>query len=146
MVASVVASRRQRASRGDGGFLGGTGGAHGSAALIGGMRPTSANHQSESVDAIEAAIDGIESWLGELRAALTRLRSSEESEATVPQERRLLTVQEAAERLGVGETTVRALIRSFQLRSVKIGTARRVPVDDIEEFLARLRESGEVGV
>jgi excisionase family DNA binding protein len=110
------------------------------------MRPTSANHQSESVDAIEAAIDGIESWLGELRAALTRLRSSEESEATVPQERRLLTVQEAAERLGVGETTVRALIRSFQLRSVKIGTARRVPVDDIEEFLARLRESGEVGV
>jgi excisionase family DNA binding protein len=110
-----------------------------------GMRPPSANHPLESVDAIEAAIDGIESWLGDLRAAITRLRSSE-APATATQERRLLTVQEAAERLGVGETTVRALIRSFQLRSVKIGTARRVPVDDVEDFLAKLRDVGEVDV
>ena len=41
---------------------------------------------------------------------------------------------------------MRALIRSFQFRSVKIGTARRVPVDAIEDFLAQLRESGEVDV
>jgi hypothetical protein len=41
---------------------------------------------------------------------------------------------------------VRALIRSFQFRSVKIGTARRVPVDDVEDFLAKLRDAGEVDV
>ena len=55
-----------------------------------------------SVEAIEGAIDGIESRLSDLRAALTRLRSTEGTEAAPRQERCLLTVQEAAERLASG--------------------------------------------
>jgi excisionase family DNA binding protein len=146
VVANLVASWRQQAIRDDERFPEEIERFPGSAALVSGMKPTPTNPPSESIRSIEAAIDGIESWLGELRDALPRLMSGEGPAPAAPQERRLLTVQEAAERLGVGETTVRALIRSFQLRSVKIGTARRVPVDDIEDFLARLRESGEVDV
>ena len=53
-------------------------------------------------------------------------------------ERVLLTVEEAAEQLGVGRTTAYALVRSGELDSVQIGRLRRIPKDAINDYAARL--------
>lgn len=52
--------------------------------------------------------------------------------------RLLLTPEQAAERLSLSRTTVYELIRYGELRSVKIGRARRVPVEALDEFVERL--------
>ncbi|SDD18308.1 helix-turn-helix domain-containing protein [Actinokineospora iranica] len=53
----------------------------------------------------------------------------------------LLTPEQAAERLGLGRTTVYALIGSAELESVKIGRSRRVPVDAVAAYVERLRQA-----
>lgn len=53
-------------------------------------------------------------------------------------ERVLLTVEEAAERLGIGRTTAFALVKSGEIASVQIGRLRRVPADAIREYSIRL--------
>ena len=50
----------------------------------------------------------------------------------------LLTVEEAADRLNVGRTSVFALIKSGRLVSVRIGRSRRIPAAELEAFTARL--------
>lgn len=55
-------------------------------------------------------------------------------------QRLLLTVEEAAQMLGVGRTTLFGLLQSGQLASVRIGAARRVSVQAIEEFVDQLTE------
>lgn len=50
----------------------------------------------------------------------------------------LYPVKEAAQQLGVSVTTTRNLIMSGQLRSVKIGHARRVPAEALQEYVRRL--------
>ncbi|MEV6590971.1 helix-turn-helix domain-containing protein [Streptomyces acidicola] len=47
-----------------------------------------------------------------------------------------LTVEEAARRLGVGRTTMYALIASGEVQSVRIGRLRRVPADALAAYLA----------
>ncbi|MDQ2727592.1 MAG: helix-turn-helix domain-containing protein [Actinomycetota bacterium] len=51
---------------------------------------------------------------------------------------RLLTVRQAATALGVGASTVHQLIRTGDLGSRKIGGSRRIPVADLDAFIARL--------
>ncbi|MFF5024223.1 excisionase family DNA-binding protein [Streptomyces collinus] len=51
----------------------------------------------------------------------------------------LLTVEEAARRLGIGRTTCFALIASGELESVKVGSLRRVPADALAVYVGRLR-------
>ncbi|MDT3395804.1 helix-turn-helix domain-containing protein [Streptomyces sp. B1866] len=46
-----------------------------------------------------------------------------------------LTVEEAARRLGIGRTTMYALVSSGQIRSVKIGRLRRIPAQALTEYL-----------
>ena len=58
-------------------------------------------------------------------------------ENTLPQ-RVLLTVGEAAERLGIGKTKTCSLIRSGELESVLIGRSRRIHVDSIAAYAAQL--------
>ena len=52
----------------------------------------------------------------------------------------VLTVDEAAERLRVSRWTLYNLIRSNQLRTVKIGRRRLVPVDALGEYVEQLME------
>ena len=59
---------------------------------------------------------------------------------TVHTERVVLTVEEAAERLGVGRTLVYALVKSGDIESISIGRLRRIPCDALDEFVRRLRE------
>ncbi|WP_099024824.1 excisionase family DNA-binding protein [Mycolicibacterium palauense] len=53
-------------------------------------------------------------------------------------EARLWPTGEVAQRLGVGRTTVFALISSGELRSVKIGRRRLVSEASICDYIARL--------
>lgn len=50
----------------------------------------------------------------------------------------LLTAEEAAERLGIGRTTMFALIRSGEVPSVSIGRLRRIRAADLEAFTNNL--------
>jgi excisionase family DNA binding protein len=52
----------------------------------------------------------------------------------------VLTVDEAAERLRVSRWSIYALIRSNQLRTVKIGRRRLVPIDALAECVTHLTE------
>lgn len=47
----------------------------------------------------------------------------------------LLTVEQAADALGLGRTNLYKLLENGTLRSVKIGRARRIPIDAIHEFV-----------
>jgi excisionase family DNA binding protein len=49
--------------------------------------------------------------------------------------RLLLRPEEVAQALNVGRSTVFELMRTGELRSVKIGALRRVPTDAVNEFL-----------
>ena len=51
----------------------------------------------------------------------------------------VLTVEEAAQRLGVGRTVMYALVSSGAVESVRIGRLRRVPADALVTFLDALR-------
>jgi len=53
-------------------------------------------------------------------------------------EKLLLTVEEAAEILGVGRSTVYDMVRMRVLRSVKLGSRRRIPIAACQEMIDRL--------
>lgn len=53
-------------------------------------------------------------------------------------ERVLLTVEEAAERLGIGRSMAFRLIRDGEIESVQIGRLRRVPAAAVTEYAASL--------
>jgi excisionase family DNA binding protein len=59
-------------------------------------------------------------------------------EATSSREQLLFRPDEAAQRLGIGRTKVYELMAAGQLRSVKIGAARRVSATALAEFVAAL--------
>lgn len=52
--------------------------------------------------------------------------------------RLLLTVNEVAERLGLGRTKVYELLGRGEIASVHIGAARRVPASALEAYVERL--------
>jgi excisionase family DNA binding protein len=58
--------------------------------------------------------------------------------------RLLLTREEAAVALGVGITKLKELIRSGELRSLKIGVLRKIPASAVQEYI-QIRELREAG-
>ncbi|MGH3220327.1 MAG: helix-turn-helix domain-containing protein [Streptosporangiaceae bacterium] len=57
----------------------------------------------------------------------------------------LLTVEEAAQRLSIGRTTMYSLVSTGAIKSVTIGRLRRIPSDCLEEYVLSLRASGQPG-
>jgi excisionase family DNA binding protein len=55
-------------------------------------------------------------------------------------ERMLLTVEEAAERLGVGRSTMYQLISAGLVDTIRIGRLRRIEPDALATYISRLRE------
>ena len=53
----------------------------------------------------------------------------------------LLKIPDVMERLSVGQTKVYELMSSGELRSVKVGRARRVPNHELERFMAELDDT-----
>ena len=52
--------------------------------------------------------------------------------------RKLLTVAEAAQAMGIGRSLLYRLVMSGEIRSVVVGgRSRRIPVEAIDEFIAR---------
>jgi excisionase family DNA binding protein len=58
--------------------------------------------------------------------------------STAPDNRMVLTIEEAAKRLGVGRTTMYALVMNGEIRSVTIGRLRRVPTQCLDEYVSNL--------
>ena len=57
----------------------------------------------------------------------------------------LLTVPQAADRLGVGRSFLYEMIRRGEVQSIRLGRARRVPVSALERFVeAKLRAENSV--
>ena len=56
-------------------------------------------------------------------------------------ERLLLTVDEAAQRLGIGRSHAYLYVLRGELESVKLGRSRRVPLQAISDFIERLRSA-----
>jgi excisionase family DNA binding protein len=52
----------------------------------------------------------------------------------------VLTVNEAAQLLGVGRSKVYDIIRTGELPSIRIGSCRRVPMDALRGYIASLAE------
>lgn len=57
----------------------------------------------------------------------------------------VFTVEEAADRLGVGRTVMYALVSSGAVESVRIGRLRRIPADALVTFLDELRRGRGAG-
>ncbi|MFF7990500.1 helix-turn-helix domain-containing protein [Kitasatospora xanthocidica] len=72
--------------------------------------------------------------LGTTEQALLRLIADQSSAADFTLV--ALTVEEAARRLGVGRTTMYALVASGEVPSVTIGRLRRVPAEALKEYVA----------
>ncbi len=59
-------------------------------------------------------------------------------------EPRLVSVEAAQSALSLGRSAIYQLIAKDELRSVKVGTRRLIPVQALDEFVARLEaEAGE---
>jgi excisionase family DNA binding protein len=88
-------------------------------------------------------MNGRAAQITELLTQVARLMAEAEptpSPAPAPVEKRrvLLTVEEAAEQLGIGKTKTYAFVKSGELESVRIGRLRRIHVDAVADFAARL--------
>lgn len=60
-------------------------------------------------------------------------------------DKKLLTVAEAADLLGLGRSKAYQLVMRGDLPSIQIGRARRVPTSALDDFIARcVTESGDV--
>ncbi len=55
----------------------------------------------------------------------------------------LLTPADTAKRLGISRTTLYELLRAGQLKSVKIGSSRRIPLETIEDYVTELLNQAE---
>lgn len=56
--------------------------------------------------------------------------------------RKLLTVEEIAEHLGVSKMTVYRLIHARELPALKVGRSFRVKPDDLDLYMERVRTDG----
>jgi excisionase family DNA binding protein len=59
--------------------------------------------------------------------------------------RLVLTIDEAAERLGIGHSLMYALVQSGEVESVRIGRLRRIPTECLAQYVQRLRDGVERG-
>jgi excisionase family DNA binding protein len=56
---------------------------------------------------------------------------------TVQQMKVLLSLDEAAAAMSVGKTMIADLVRRNELKSIKVGRTRRIPLSSIHEFVNR---------
>jgi excisionase family DNA binding protein len=54
-------------------------------------------------------------------------------------DRLLLTVEEAADRLGIGRSLMYELIGCGQIASIRVGRLRRVPSESLTDYVAAMR-------
>ena len=62
-----------------------------------------------------------------------------EPEGVVTDDKLLLRIEEAANRLGIGRSLMYRLVLSGQVQSVPLGRRRRIPAEALREYVERLR-------
>ncbi len=55
----------------------------------------------------------------------------------------VLTIEEAARRLGIGRTLMYRLVMTGEVESVSIGRLRRIPVECLTEYVTNLRAQAQ---
>ena len=63
--------------------------------------------------------------------------------ATAIQQRPMLTLREAAQRLNVSEKTVRRLVGNRELAAVRVGAQLRIDADQLEAWIALASSDGD---
>lgn len=58
------------------------------------------------------------------------------------QPRKLLSVEEAMQALGIGRNLLYQLMNQQELLSIKVGRYRKIPVFAVDEFIAKRSEQG----
>lgn len=110
-----------------------------------------AQHGAGALPGSLGALDELRRKLTELHAVVDRLAGEQASlfvaaaspaQRTSTASRKLLSAPEVAEILGLGESTVRRMMRDGDLASVKIGAARRVRQEDLDAYVARQTAAG----
>lgn len=66
-----------------------------------------------------------------------------ESPKSVHDDRLLLRIEEAAERLGIGRSLMYRLVLSGEVQSIPVGRLRRIPCDALTDYVDRLRREAE---
>lgn len=72
------------------------------------------------------------------RAALAPTRRSTTRPSTVPVDRMLLTVEEAAAAIGVGRSLMFELIAAGHIETVRVGRLRRVRPEQLRSYVESL--------
>ena len=72
-------------------------------------------------------------------AATTRPRARTLDVTVRTDDRLLLSVEDAAERLDIGRTMLYELISAGQIHTIHVGRLRKVPVEALREYVDRLR-------
>ena len=57
--------------------------------------------------------------------------------------RLLLTVEEAADRLGIGRSLMYELIGGGVIASIRVGRLRRVPLESLTDYVAAMRQEAQ---
>ena len=70
--------------------------------------------------------------------ATTRVRSS--TSPCSPSDRMLLTVEEAADGLGIGRSTMYTLMANGEVASIHLGRLRRIEPAELTAYIARQRD------
>lgn len=77
------------------------------------------------------------------RRPARRIEPREVIDLTVQADNRLLlTVDEAAERLGIGRSLMYELIGSGQVASIRVGRLRRITPESLSAYVAELHDCG----
>lgn len=87
----------------------------------------------EAVLSIPASLDAMKGEIAELRRQISVLQAI--------QPLSIVTVPEAAERLGVTQATVRRMLKAGRLRSVRVGNRVRVDLSTVQSALLMTIES-----
>jgi excisionase family DNA binding protein len=74
--------------------------------------------------------------------ALALRQSIEKPKSTAPFASTLLTVAEACSALRISKWTLYRLIQRKQLKTIKIGSRRLIPLQSVEHFITQLQAEG----
>jgi len=89
-----------------------------------------------AIEGIARCLDALASLMDALTTEVGLWRNSMMDSTNMS--KKLLTVGEAQEILSIGRTRMFSLIATGQLRSILIGSSRRIPSDAVEEFVQEL--------
>lgn len=87
---------------------------------------------------VEKKLEGIEAQLELMRQMIERLEEKIRPEPTV------LTFPKAAERLGVGLTKLKELVKKGQLRPALVGEVKMIPMSEIHRLSTPPQERAKV--